>query len=121
MGRQTQELSSKLKKVVMAAKPHLTNGEFQELKELLTDYEDIFAGDEDYRRTNKVCHRIDTGDARPIRQPPRRIPLAKQAEVKEMLNDMQRHGVIEELDFRGGGHLSNTKGSLVCCPHSRLP
>jgi hypothetical protein len=45
-----------------------------------------------------VYHRIDTGDARPIRQPPRRISLAKQAEVQEILDDMQRHGVIEESD-----------------------
>jgi hypothetical protein len=69
------------------------------LKELLTEYEDSFArDDEGYGRTNKVYHRIDTGDARPIRQPPRRIPLAKQAEVKEMLDDMQRHGVREQSD-----------------------
>jgi hypothetical protein len=66
--RQTQDLSSKLEDVVTAAKTHLTNGEFQELKELVTEYEDIFAGDdEDYEKTNKVYHRIDTGDARPIR------------------------------------------------------
>jgi hypothetical protein len=43
-----------------------------------------------------VYHRIDTGDARPIRQSPTRIPLAKQAEVSEVLSDMQRHGVMEE-------------------------
>jgi hypothetical protein len=91
---QAQDLCSKLEDVNAAAKPHLTNGEFQELNELLTEYEDIFArDDENYGRTNKVYHRIDTGDARPIRQPPRRIPLAKQAEVKEMLDDMQRHGL----------------------------
>jgi hypothetical protein len=64
--RQTQDLSSKLEDVVMAAKTHLTNGELQELKELLTEYDDIFAGDDEvYGRTNKVYHRIDTGDARP--------------------------------------------------------
>jgi predicted ArsR family transcriptional regulator len=97
--RQTQDLSSKLEDVVTAAKTHLTNGVFQELKELLTEYEGIFAGDdEDYGRTNKVYHCIDTGDARQIRQPPRRIPLAKQAEVRELLGDMQRHRVIEESD-----------------------
>jgi hypothetical protein len=45
-----------------------------------------------------VYHRIVTGDVRPIHQHPRRIPLAKQVEVKEMLDDMQRHGVIEESD-----------------------
>jgi predicted ArsR family transcriptional regulator len=75
---QAQDLSSKLEDVITAAKPHLSNGEFQELNELLTEYEDIFAtDDEDYGRTNKMYHRIDTGNARPIRQPPRRIPLAK--------------------------------------------
>jgi hypothetical protein len=59
------------------------------LEELLTEYEDFFAGNnEDYGRTNKVYHRIDTGNARPIRQPPRRITLAKQAELKEMLDNM---------------------------------
>jgi hypothetical protein len=37
------------------ARPNLNNRKFQELGELLTKYEDIFAGDsEDYGRTNKV-------------------------------------------------------------------
>jgi hypothetical protein len=34
---QAQDLSSKLEDVIKAAKPHLTNGEFQELNELLTE------------------------------------------------------------------------------------
>jgi hypothetical protein len=45
-----------------------------------------------------VYHRKDTGDNKPIRQPSRRISLTKEAEVKEMLDDMQRHGVIEESE-----------------------
>jgi hypothetical protein len=95
---QAQDSSSKLEDVIAAAKPHLTNGEFQELEEL-TEYENIFSGDnKDYGRTNKGYHHTDMGDARPIRQPPRRIPLTKQAEVNEMLDDMQRLGVIEESD-----------------------
>jgi hypothetical protein len=69
------------------------------LEDLLTEYEGIFAMDsEDHGQTNKVYHHIDMGDARPIRQPQRRLPLAKQAEVSEMLGDMQRRGVIEESD-----------------------
>jgi hypothetical protein len=68
------------------------------LEELLAEYEGIFAvNSEDRGRTNKVYHRIDTRDARPIRQPPR-MPVAKQAEVNEMLKYMQRRGVIEESD-----------------------
>jgi hypothetical protein len=89
---QAQDLSSELEDVITAARAHLTNKEFRELEEL-TEYQDIFAGNiEDYGGTNKVYRRISTGDAPPIRQPPRRIPLAKEMEVKDMLNNMQRHG-----------------------------
>jgi hypothetical protein len=96
---QTQDLGSKLEDIFKEAKPHLTDGEIQGLEELLTEHEDIFPGaDEDYGRNKKVYLRIDTGDARSIRQPPRRIPLAEQAEVKEMLDKMQRNGVIEESE-----------------------
>jgi hypothetical protein len=45
-----------------------------------------------------VYHRIDTGEARPICHPLRRLPLAKQAEATEMLEDMRRRRVIEESD-----------------------
>jgi stress response protein YsnF len=63
-----------------ATRPHLSNRECRELEELLAEYRDTFAVDNEYDgRTNKVYHRIDTGDARPIRQPPRRLPVAKQA------------------------------------------
>jgi hypothetical protein len=94
--QQDQESSSKLQDVTKAARPHLSNGEFRELEELLAEYKDTFTVDnEDHGRINKVYHRIDTGDEQTIRQPPRRLPLAKQAEVSEMLDDMQRRGIIE--------------------------
>jgi hypothetical protein len=96
---QAQDPSSKLKDVIVAARPHVSNGEFQELEELLAKYEDIFAVDTgDYGRTNKVYHCMDMEDVRPICQPPRRLTLAKQAKVSEML-DMQCRGVIEESDI----------------------
>ncbi|XP_023721756.1 uncharacterized protein LOC111872274, partial [Cryptotermes secundus] len=74
-------LTPKVADVTTAAKPHLNTREFQELEDLVSEFADIFAQDnENYGRTNRVYHRIDTGEARPIRQPPRRVPLAKQAE-----------------------------------------
>jgi hypothetical protein len=45
----------------------------------------------------EVYNRIDTGDARPIHQPPRRLPLVKQAEVNDMFEDMSK-GVIAESE-----------------------
>jgi hypothetical protein len=59
---------------------------------------------EDDGCTNKVYHRIDTGDARPIHQPPMRLPLAKQAEVSEIPDDMQRRGSIEGSDSSWSSH-----------------
>jgi hypothetical protein len=49
------------------------------------------ASDSDYGRTNVVKHKIATGSAHPIKQPPRRLPdvLAKEVDkqVKGMLNN----------------------------------
>ena len=45
--------------------------------ELLTEFSDTFSKNEyDLGRTQLAEHIIDTGDARPIKQPPRRIPMA---------------------------------------------
>jgi hypothetical protein len=75
-------------------KLHINNAEFQELQELVAEYTDIFARDnEDYGRTNEVYHLIDTGDASQIRQPSRRVPLAKQGEVKEILDYCNDRGL----------------------------
>jgi hypothetical protein len=86
---QAQESNSKLQVITEAAKPELSDGKFQELEKLLTEYDDSSALDsEDHGRTNKVYHCIDTGDARPIRQPPRRVHLGKQVEVSDMIDNM---------------------------------
>jgi hypothetical protein len=47
------------------------------LEELLTKYRDILGEKSDgYRQTNRVYLSIDTAEAKLIRQPPRRLPLA---------------------------------------------
>ena len=69
------------------------------MEELITDCQDVFETKSgDHGRTETVYYRIDTGDARPICQPPRRLYLAKQAEVNGMLEDMKSKGVIEVAD-----------------------
>jgi hypothetical protein len=72
---QVRDLRSKLQDITEAARPHLSNREFQDLEEFLTEYEDIFSVDsENNGRTKKVYLRIDTGDARPIRNPLKGCP-----------------------------------------------
>lgn len=46
-------------------------------------------------RTAVVKHHIDTGNAKPIRQAPRRVPLARREEVVKLIEGMQQEGVIE--------------------------
>jgi hypothetical protein len=100
----------KLREVIVGARPDLSIREAHALEELIADYQDVFATKSgDHGRTEKLYHRIDTGDARPIRQPPRRLPLAKQAEVNSMLEDMKSKGVIEE----------SVLGHRLWCPSGR--
>ncbi|XP_017477361.1 PREDICTED: uncharacterized protein LOC108367285 [Rhagoletis zephyria] len=40
-------------------------------------------------RTNVVKHRIDTGDARPIRQAPRSVPLSKRETVSQIIKESE--------------------------------
>ena len=68
----------------------------QELLKFLQKYAGVFAtSSTDLGRTGIVKHRIDTGDARPIRQRPRRLPLKQREEEKQQIEDMLKRNVIE--------------------------
>jgi len=45
-----------------------------------------------------VKHHIATGDALPIRQPPRRLPLEKRKEAIQAVETLQEQGLIEPSD-----------------------
>jgi hypothetical protein len=76
--------------MIEGARPNLNIREAQALEELVAEYQDVFETEGgDQGLTEKVYHRIDICDARPIRQPPSRLPLAKQAAVNDMLGDMK--------------------------------
>ena len=47
-------------------------------------------------RTHLAEHCIETGDARPIRQPPRRVPMAFAGEEKEAIEQLIKQGVIQK-------------------------
>ena len=65
--------------------------------ELLHEFQDVFAVDAtQLGNCDWVKHTVDTGDHRPIKQAPRRLPLHRRAEVEELLRKMLAQGVIEE-------------------------
>ena len=74
----------------------LTKSESHEVFKLLCEYSDIFStGPNDLGCTDLVQHHISTGNAAPIRQPPRRLPLAKKEEAEKAIQEMQKQNVID--------------------------
>jgi len=68
----------------------------QGLKDLLSDHAGTFAKDStDLGYCDVLQHDIDTGDARPIKQSPRRPPLAACTAEDQILDEMLESGVIE--------------------------
>ena len=53
-------------------------------------------GSNDFRGTDLVEHKIVTGDAKPIRKPPYRVPFALRKEMEDQVQNLLRKGVIEE-------------------------
>jgi len=81
---------------MMASLPsELDDEQRAKVEALLTRSRKILStGDHDIGRTHLVEHHIDTGDARPIRQPLRRQAFAHAEFIKET-DEMLRHGIIE--------------------------
>jgi len=63
---------------------------------LLIDHQHTFAtSSADIGYCSILQHDIDTGDAHPIRQAPRKPPLAAREAQDQILNEMLKTGVIE--------------------------
>ena len=76
--------------------PHLDTRQQGEVAAILTEFADVFAAsDEDLGKTGVVKHRIDTGNARPIRQPARRMPVHQKKEAEDEVQKMLRKDIIE--------------------------
>eukprot|EP00731_Ephydatia_muelleri_P034670 Em0071g11a len=75
----------------------LSQEETMALRSLLNSYVDVFAlVDGEFGKTNKIKHRINIQGAEPVKQPGRLWPFHKREEVRGMLSDMLKRGVIEE-------------------------
>ncbi|XP_038154197.1 uncharacterized protein LOC119791901 [Cyprinodon tularosa] len=73
----------------------LSEEQQEKLIVLLLNYQSLFAvSDTDLGYFSAVSHQIDTGTARPVRQPARRTPLGFQNEEETHLQSMLNAGVI---------------------------
>jgi len=62
---------------------HLGSSQQQQVDQLLMEYADLFSqGPHDLGQTDAVEHTINTHDARPIQDPPRRVPVHHQEALR---------------------------------------
>lgn len=89
------EVPEHVSKLLERSKTPFSPTEGRQLASLLTEFADVFAiSDVDLGCLQGITHRIDTGDASPIKQRMRRTPLGFAAEEDRYLNSMIEHGVI---------------------------
>jgi len=90
------ELPDHLTDLLARSSAHLNPRETYDLAHLLLRYQHTFSkGDTDLGNFSLIKHRIDTGDAPPVRQRMRRTPLGFEKEEKQHLNKLLESGVIQ--------------------------
>ena len=85
----------KLRLETVLEEPDLPPAEKMALLDFLTDHHYAFCLEGERGKTDIIRMEIYTGNARPRRQPARRMPPLVQREVSQQLAEMQRDGVIE--------------------------
>ena len=94
----TEEMSGPphLQSLFEAATAKCSKAEWKAINQLLISFQDVFSKDEfDLGRTHLVEHYIETGDAAPVKLPPRCITLAFADEDCKELEKLKKRGVIQ--------------------------
>ena len=74
----------------------LSEDQTEQLLSLVTEYEDIFSKDSsDLWKSGLLEHAIDTGDCKPVKQPPRRVPPYQREVIDQQLGELLTTGRIE--------------------------
>lgn len=75
---------------------NLAPSELTAIRDMLRKNMSVFSeGEGDLGRTHLTLHQIDTGDAMPVKLPPRRVPLHLQQEVSDHLKQMLENNIIQ--------------------------
>lgn len=91
-----EELPPHLASILEECSSELDSNQFEAVQALLSKKVHAFAKNkDDFGRTDKAKHSIDTGEHRPVKQPPRRLPLHKKKEVAKEVKRLLDLGVIE--------------------------
>ena len=92
-----ETLPDPLKELWERSAEQLTEEESHAVAKLLHRHKDIFfLSEQDLGRTKLIKHHIDTGNARPIKQQPRRASPAKHVEIERQVEDLSQRDIIKK-------------------------
>ena len=94
-----KQLPSHMVDLAKRSSTKLTPEQVAKMDKLLMEYQDVFSRDaQDLGCTSLVQHSIDTADGPPIKQPHRRVLLAKREELQHMVEEMAAQRIVERSD-----------------------
>jgi len=113
------EVPEYVSKLVQGVGIPVTDVESQTLQSILMSYQDVFSQNEnDLGETDLIMHYIDTGDAKPVRQPLRKFPPAYVESISKHVHSMLEQGIIEPASSPWAANVVLVKkhdGTLRCC------
>ena len=78
-----------------AATAKCSKAEWKAINQLINSFQDVFSKDKfNLGKTHLVEHHIETGDAAPVKLPPRHISLAFADEDHKELEKLKKRGVM---------------------------
>ena len=93
----SNEIASHLRDLCEKSTRGLEGHQKERVAHLLDRFQDSFSRHEwDIGLTHLTEHAIETGDAPPVKQAPRRVPLAYAEEEKKAIEDLKAKGVIRD-------------------------
>ncbi|MCG8044653.1 MAG: hypothetical protein JAY66_03025, partial [Candidatus Thiodiazotropha taylori] len=91
-----EQVPSHVKDLYERAVQGLSSDQCKAVAKLLTRHSTSFSeSDSDLGRTGIIKHKIPTGNARPIKQPVRRLPMHMNEEINAQIDDMLQRNVIQ--------------------------
>lgn len=90
------EFPDHLKGLLDGCPTDLTSENKQKLKDLIVEFQDIFSSPEGpLGRTQLVEHEINTGNQKPVKIPPRRLPWSQKEIIDNEIDTMLEQNIIE--------------------------